>query len=75
MAKRIPKVSRHAPQKRSAAPSIPYEPLLIQRLKDPAEAAAYLRAVLEDGQEASIMLALRQIAQAKGLRIAFKPLG
>ena len=46
--------------------SVPYEPLLIERLKDPSEAAAYLEAVLEEGDQAAIMLALRQIAQARG---------
>jgi probable addiction module antidote protein len=45
---------------------VAYEPLPIERLKDPAEAAAYLEAVLEDGDQATIMLALRQIAQANG---------
>ena len=47
-------------------PSVPYEPLLIEQLKDPAEAAAYLEAALEEGDQAVIMLALRQIAQARG---------
>lgn len=66
MPKRISKISRRAPRKRNAAPSLPYEPLLIVRLKDVAEAAAYLEAVLEEGDQAAIMLALRQIAQAQG---------
>lgn len=30
------------------------------------EAAAYLEAVLEEGDQASLMLALRQVAQARG---------
>ena len=66
MLKRISKISRRAPRKRSAAPSLPYEPLLIERLKNAAEAAAYLEAVLEEGDQAAILLALRQIAQARG---------
>jgi probable addiction module antidote protein len=45
---------------------VPYEPLLIEQLKDPAEAAAYLEAVIEDGHQGAIMVALRQIAQAQG---------
>jgi len=49
-----------------AAPSLPYEPWLIEQLKDPAEAAAYLEAVIEQGDQAAIMLALRQVAQAQG---------
>jgi len=48
------------------AASVPYEPLLINRLKDPAEAAAYLEAAIEDGDQAVLMLALRHVAQALG---------
>ena len=48
------------------APSLPYEPWLIRRLKDPLEAAAYLEAVIEDGDPHTLMLALRQVAQAQG---------
>ena len=43
-----------------------YEGWLIEQLKDPVEAAAYLEAVIEDGDQATLMLALRQIAQAQG---------
>jgi probable addiction module antidote protein len=65
--RRISKTSKRAPQKRSrAAPSLPYEVWLVEQLKEPAEAAAYLEAVLEDGDQGAIMLALRQIAQAQG---------
>ena len=35
-------------------------------MKDPAEAAAYLEAVIEEGSQAAIMLALRQVAMARG---------
>ncbi len=49
-----------------AAPSVPYENWLIEQLKDPAEAAAYLETVIEEGNQAAIMLALRQVAQAQG---------
>ncbi len=75
--KRISKTTKRALHKGSRAahrrgrgavfpPSLPYEPWLIERLKDPAEAAAYLEAVIEDGHQAAIMLALRQVAQAQG---------
>src|SRR5438105_1002014 len=66
--KPIPKITKRAPRKgsRVAAPSLPYEGWLIEQLKQPAEAAAYLEAVLEEGDQAAIMLALRQIAQAQG---------
>jgi probable addiction module antidote protein len=66
MPRRTSRTSRRVPRNRSAAPSLPYEPWLIERLKKPLEAAAYLEAVLEEGDQAAIMLALRQIAQARG---------
>ena len=67
MPKPISKIAKRAPRKGSrAAPSLPYESWLIAQLKDPAEAAAYLEAVLEDGDQAAFMLALRQVAQAQG---------
>ena len=49
-----------------AAPSLPYEGWLIAQLTDPAEAAAYVETVIEEGDQAAIMLALRQVAQAQG---------
>lgn len=49
-----------------AAPSLPYEAWLVARLKDPQEAAAYVEAVLEEGDPKALMLALRQVAQAQG---------
>jgi len=51
---------------RAAAPSLPYEDWLIERLKNPREAAAYLEAVIEEGDQAAVMLALRQVARAQG---------
>ena len=45
---------------------MPYERWLIERLKSPTEAAAYLEAVIEEGDQAAIMLALRQVAMARG---------
>lgn len=47
-------------------PSLPYEPWLIEQLKDPAEAAAYMEAAIEDGNQGAIMIALRDIAKAQG---------
>jgi probable addiction module antidote protein len=60
--------TRRAPRagRRAAQASLPYEGWLIERLKDPAEAAAYLEAVIEEGDQAALMLALRQVAQARG---------
>ena len=51
---------------RAVPASVAYEPWLIGQLRDPAHAAGYLEAVLEDGDQGAIMLALRQIAQAQG---------
>lgn len=45
---------------------MPHEPWLIERLKDPEEAAAYLEAAIEDGDQGVLMLALRHVAQARG---------
>lgn len=51
---------------RAVAASVPYEPWLIGQLKEPERAAAYLEAVIEEGDQGAIMVALRQIAQAQG---------
>lgn len=67
MPKATSKTTKHVRQKRrGAAPSLPYESWLIEQLKDPAEAAAYLEAVIEEGDQAAVMLALRQVALAQG---------
>ena len=76
MRKTTSRTTRRAPRgkSRGVPASLPYEPWLIEQLKDPAEAAAYLEAVLEDGHQGAIMVALRHIAQAQGgvARIARK---
>jgi probable addiction module antidote protein len=43
-----------------------YQKDLIESLKDPQEAAAYLNAALEEGDRESFLLALRNIAEANG---------
>ena len=43
-----------------------YDDWLIKRLKDPGEAAAYLEAAIDEADQAVLMLALRQVAQAQG---------
>lgn len=42
-----------------------YYSYLIESLKDPAEAAAYLDVVLEDGDLEHILLALKNVAEAR----------
>lgn len=46
--------------------TIPYEDDLQQWLQDPENAAEYLNAAIEDGDKDVILLALRQVAQARG---------
>ncbi|SKA22064.1 probable addiction module antidote protein [Trichlorobacter thiogenes] len=43
-----------------------YQRDLIEALKDPTEAAAYLNAALEEGDKETFLLALRNIAEANG---------
>jgi len=43
-----------------------YQKDLIEALKDPREAAAYLNAALEEGDKDAFLLALRNIAEANG---------
>lgn len=43
-----------------------YQKDLIDSLKDPAEAAAYLNAALENGDKETFLLALRNLAEANG---------
>jgi probable addiction module antidote protein len=60
MPKRISKIIS-AGRKKLVPASVPHERWLIERLKDPEEAAA-----IEDGDQGVLMLALRHIAQARG---------
>lgn len=46
-------------------PAIPYETGLQRDLVDPEEAMAYLDAVLEDGDQGVIELALRHVVEAQ----------
>ena len=49
------------------AASTPHEDATVEEFKNnPAEAAAYLTAVLEDGDQQEVLLALRRIAGALG---------
>jgi probable addiction module antidote protein len=48
------------------AKSRTYKDSLLVRLKDPQEAAAYLDAALEDGDQEVFLLALRDVAEARG---------
>ena len=50
----------------SKGKSVSYQKYLVESLKDSKEAAAYLDAVLEDGDPQLLLLALRNLAEAKG---------
>lgn len=43
-----------------------YQKDLIEYLKDPQEAAAYLNAAIEEGDRETFLLALRNVAEANG---------
>lgn len=66
MPKRTSTITNRGLPVRRAAPGGSFDAWLTGRLKDPAEAAAYLEAVIDEGDQAALMLALRQIAQAQG---------
>ncbi len=46
-------------------PTKPYHTYLIESLKDPEEAAAYLDVILSEGDTAQILLALKNVAEAR----------
>lgn len=51
---------------RGAVSTEPYRDSLLESLKEPEHAAAYLNACLEDGDERVFLLALRDVADAHG---------
>ena len=48
--------------------SRPYQESLREDLKDPREAAEYLSAALDDGEPEVFLLALRDVAEAHGMK-------
>ena len=48
--------------------SRPYRPELLKALQDPTEAAEYLNAALEEGSNEIFLLALRNVAEAHGMK-------
>jgi probable addiction module antidote protein len=54
-------------RKKSAPRDATYADYLIESLRNPAEAAAYLEAAMEEDDPATFLLALRQVAQARGM--------
>ena len=51
----------------NAPRNVSYQDYLLESLKDPQEAAAYMDAVLELEDPAALLLALRQVAKAHGM--------
>ena len=51
----------------NAPRDVSYQGYLIESLKDPLEAAAYVEAVLELDDPTALLLALRQVAKAHGM--------
>lgn len=60
------KAATKARGRAAPAASASYDEWLAQALQDPAEAAAYLQAAIDDGDQPGLMLALRHVAQARG---------
>ena len=51
----------------NAPRNVSYQDYLLESLKDPVEAAAYVEAALELEDPAALLVALRQIAKAHGI--------
>ena len=51
----------------NAPRNVSYQGYLLESLKDPEEAAAYVEAVLELDDSDALLLALRQVAKAHGM--------
>ena len=51
----------------NAPRNVSYQGYLLESLKNPAEAAAYVEAALELDDPAALLLALRQVAKAHGM--------
>ena len=51
----------------NAPRNVSYQDYLLESLKDPVEAAAYVEAALELDDPAALLVALRQIAKAHGM--------
>lgn len=60
--KRAPKPTAKA----SISAAVPHDDWLFQRLRDPELATHYLNAALSSGDQAAFMLALRNVAKARG---------
>jgi len=66
--------SKGRKRKANAPASVAHRPHLLEWLKDPENAAAYVEAALEEGDPAGLLQALRNVAESRGgvARIAAK---
>jgi probable addiction module antidote protein len=64
----ISKIKTETPKKAAAtkASASDYTTQLLEGLKDPAEAAAYIEAAIQEGDRDGLLVALRQVAAANG---------
>jgi probable addiction module antidote protein len=60
--KNIGKIAKNG----EAPPYVPFEPVMLEHLKDPEEARATLNYVLQFGEPEDVFAALRDIAKAQG---------
>lgn len=62
------RVKAETPKKSTApkASASDYTPQLLEDLKDPAEAAAYIEAAIQEGDRDGLLMAMRQVAAANG---------
>ncbi|MGH9818255.1 MAG: addiction module antidote protein [Candidatus Acidiferrales bacterium] len=58
--------SKGRKRKASVPASVPHRPHLLNWLKDPENAAAYVEAAIEEGDPAGLLQALRNVAEARG---------
>ena len=58
--------SKGRKRKASVPASVPHRPHLLEWLKDPANAAAYVEVAIEEGDPAGLLQALRNVAEARG---------
>lgn len=65
MPKPAPRSTKTA-RKKTVAPAVDHESMLLARLKDATEAAAYVEAAIDEGDSPALMMALRYVAQAQG---------
>lgn len=63
---------KRSPTGNNSARDGSYEDWLVDSLKDPEEAAAYLGAVIELQDQPTLLLALRQVAKAHGMATVAK---